>query len=148
MRLFRTALAITCTALTALALAGCGRAIVEYIPEGGTYTLAEVQEHAVTVDARGAERIATDDAYEERVDRLVYLRRQGEEAAAVADALTSGFPTENASVPILVERGTVDGQPVWIVVEAWGEPGAKTEHRRLWLLDGQTLDVVNSSSFR
>ncbi len=147
MRLFRAALAITVTALTALALAGCGTATVEYIPEGGAYTLAEVQERAATVEAHGADRIATDDAYEERVDRLVYLRRQGEAAAALADALTSGFPTENASVPILVEHGTVDGQPVWIVVEAWGEDGARMEHRRLWLLDDQTLDVVNSSSF-
>ena len=148
MRLSRTALAVAVTAVAVLALAGCGAATVEYIPEGGTYTLGEVQQLAVTVDARGAERIATDDAYGERVKRLVYLRRQGEETAALADALTSGFPTETASVPILVVRGKVDGQPVWIVVEAWGEPGAKTEHRRLWLLDDQTLDVVNSSSFR
>jgi uncharacterized protein YceK len=148
MRLSHTVLAIAVMTLTTLALSGCSTATVEYIPEGGAYTLAEVQERAVTIDAHGAESIATDDAYDERVDRLVYLRKQGEEPAALADALTSGFPTENASVPILVERGTVDEQPVWIIIEAWGEPGAKLEHRRLWLLDDRTLDVVNASSFR
>jgi len=147
MRLIRTALAVTATALITFALSACGTATLEYIPEGGTYTLAEVQERAVTADAHGAEGIATDDANAERVERLVFLRQQGEEAAALADALTAGFPTESASVPILVERGTVDGRSVWIVVEAWGEPGEKTEHRRLWLLDDQTLEVVNSSSF-
>jgi len=148
MHVSRTVFAITVMALLTLACAGCDAAIVEYIPEGGTYTLSEAQERAVAVDAHGAERIATDDADAERVDRLVYLRRQGEEAAALADALTAGFPTRSASVPVLVERGTVDGQMVWIVVEAWGEPGAKLEHRRLWLLDDSSLEVVNSSSFR
>jgi hypothetical protein len=148
MRLSRAALVVTLAAATALALAGCGSSTVEYIPEGGTYTLAEVQARAVALDSDGAEGIATDDAIDERTARLVHLRRQGDEAAALADALTTGFPSENASVPILVERGTVDGRPVWIVIEAWGEPGAKLEHRRLWLLDDQTLEVVNSSSFR
>lgn len=148
MRSSRTALAFTLAAAIALALTGCGSSTLEYIPEGGTYTLAEVQARAVAVDSGGADEIATDDANDERTDRLVQLRRQGDEAAALADALTAGFPSENASVPILVERGTVDGQPVWIVIEAWGEPGAKMEHRRLWLLDDQTLEVVSSSSFR
>jgi len=148
MRHIRTVLAIAVLALTILASTGCAAAVLEYIPEGGAYTLSEVQERAVGVDAHGANKIKTVDADAERVDRLVYLRRQGEEAAALADALTSGFPTESASVPVLVERGTVDGQPVWIIVEAWGEPGAKLAHRRLWLLDATTLAVVNSSSFR
>jgi len=148
MRLSRTLFAIAALMLATLAGAGCDATVVEYIPEGGTYTLTEVQERAVSADAHGADGIATDDADEERVDRLVYLRQQGEEAAALADALTAGFPAESAAVPILAERGTVDGQAVWIVVEAWGEPAAKLEHRRLWLLDGRTLQVVNASSFR
>lgn len=148
MRLVRATLSVTVTALMLLAVAACGTPAVEYIPEGDAYTLAEAQERAISADTRGADGIETDEAYGERVDRLVYLRRQDERAAALADALTSGFPTENTSVPILVEHATVDDRAVWIIVESWGEPGAKLTHRRLWLLDDLTLDVVSSSSFR
>ena len=148
MRLTRTVLSIALAALTVFAPSGCSRAAVEYIPEGGVYTLADAQERARSLDVRGADAIETDKAASERVDRLVYLRRQDDQAAALADALTSGFPTENASVPVLAEHATVDGRPVWLIVELWGEPGAKLTHRRLWLLDDQTLEIVNSSSFR
>jgi hypothetical protein len=148
MRPARAVLSIVLLATALLvALAGCRSAAVEYIPEGGTYTLAEVQERATSFDVRDADELTTAEASAERVDRLVYLRKQGDRAAALADALTTGFPTDNASVPVLVEHATVDEREVWVVVEVWGEPGGRLTHRRLWLLDYGTLDVVNSSSF-
>lgn len=126
---------------------GCARATLEYIPEGGSYTMTELEDLVSTLDIGDVTDLTAADAAGARVERLASLRREGERAVALADALTEGFPTDSASVPVRVEAATVDGQSVWVVVEAWGEPGARLTHRRLWLLDYETLEIVSGSSF-
>lgn len=143
----RTLLFFAVFALTLL-LAGCSKPVLEYIPSGGTYTLDEVQRSASGVALDGVDHISTSDAPAARAKRMLELRAEGSDASALADALTRDFPSDTAAVPIRIERATVDGSKVWIVIEAWGDQDGTLSHRRLWLLDQATLQVTGSSSFR
>lgn len=143
----RTVLFFAVLAL-ALLLAGCSKTVLEYIPSGGTYTLADVQKTASEVPLDEVDHIATADAPAARAEQMLELRAKGSDASALADALTRDFPSDTAAVPVRIEAATVDGSEVWIIIEAWGDKDGTLSHRRLWLLDQDTLQVTGSSSFR
>jgi len=135
--------------IIALTLVGCGRGVtIEYIPEGGTYSMADLEGLAHDVDIAVLEDVASSEIGETRQKYLTALRGHGEQASIVADTLTRDFPVDTLAVPLLVESGVVDEQNVWIVVEAWAEEGSTLLHRRVWLLDRDTMALVNSLSFR
>jgi len=135
--------------MIALSLTGCSRAAtVEYIPEGGRYTLSELEAVARSVDISPLEDLAPEAITETRQTYLASLRGHGDKASRVADVLTRDFPPATAAVPLLVEGAEVDGRMVWIIVEAWAEENGPLTHRRLWLLDQATYGLVDSISLR
>ncbi|GAB4291350.1 MAG: hypothetical protein Kow0067_17960 [Coriobacteriia bacterium] len=136
------------TLVASFMLGGCASGDMQYIPDGDTYTLAEAQDLANAADTAGVRDLGPDEARQERQDRLARLRGEGEEARALADVLTTQLPADSAAVPLRIEAAVVDESDVWIVVEAWGDDDGSLEHRRLWLFDRQTLQLVGSASFR
>ncbi len=121
---------------------------MEYVPEGGTYTLDEIAQRTRALPLGDLASVPTSEAPAIRQKRLVDLRGHGPDARALADALTDQFPTDHAAVPMLIEGASVDGRDVWVVVEAWGERDAYLAHRRLWLIDRVSYEIVSSLSFR
>lgn len=150
MRAFMRSRGVTLTLLVVvgMALIGCSTTTFKYVPEGAQYTLADVEELASGTPLGSAADIDTADANAVRQERLTELRGYGDVERALADALTRDFPAEHAAVPLRIEAGTVDGKDAWIIIEAWGEKGAKLAHKRLWVLDRATYAVIGSSSFR
>ena len=149
MRMSRRPLTLLMALLSIIVLAsGCSKAGLEYIPAGGTYTMQAAQTAAAEVSLDGVREVMTADASALRTERLTDLRANGDEASALADMLTVDFPSETAAVPLRVEVATVDGVPVWLVIEAWGDEGEVLTHRRLWVIDRTTLEVIGSSSYR
>ncbi|MCE5203361.1 MAG: hypothetical protein ABFC80_04165 [Coriobacteriales bacterium] len=130
-----------------LVLAGCS-ASFEYVPEGESYTLSEVEELAQETPLGSASKVDVSRAADVRQERLAELRGHGEAAKALADALTRDFPADHPAVPVYIEAGTVDGTDAWIIVEAWGEDEGPLTHRRVWVLDRTTYAVLGSASFR
>ncbi len=128
--------------------AGCAKSGLEYIPTGGSYSMDEAQEAAASTSLESVKDVRTADAPMLRTERLGKLRTQGPDASALADALTKDFPSETAAVPLRIESATVDGIGVWLVVEAWGDENDVLAHRRLWVIDRTTLEIIGSSSFR
>jgi hypothetical protein len=120
-------------------ISGCSKAGLEYIPAGGTYTMQDAQSAAAVASLDSVRDVMTADASALRTDRLTDLRSNGDEASALADMLTVDFPSEIAAV---------DGTSVWLVIEAWGDEGEVLTHRRLWVIDKTTLEVIGSSSYR
>lgn len=136
--------------LVALALlAGCGNpAAVEFEPSGGAYDPASIENLLANADAGAAGEVTTEEAPSVRQEALVELRKQGDDASGVADLLTRGFPQDTAAIPILVEAASFEGTPVWVIVEAWGDPEGKLEHRRAWVFGQETGDLLYTASRR
>jgi len=135
--------------IIALAIGGCsGGGTIEFIPDGVTYSLEDVEATARSIDISSVADVAADEIESTRQDYLTDLRGYGEQAGDVADTLTSDFPLDTLAVPVRVEAAVVDGQDVWLVFEAWAEDGGTLAHRRLWILDRDTLTVTDSMSFR
>jgi hypothetical protein len=120
---------------------------VTFVPKGSPKTLAQAEQAAQKVDISSASDVQTADADKARTEALVELRRKGPDAGSAADLLTRAFPLKPRSVPVYVESAPVDGQPAWIVVEAWGEQDGKLVHRRVWVFDRGTGDVLGSRSW-
>jgi hypothetical protein len=92
--------------------------------------------------------VSSEDALDVRQEALADLRKNDESTAMLADTLTSDFPLDVAAVPYLVELGTFDGEPAWIVYESWGESGEKLVHRRLWVFSYGDRSVLAAHSIR
>lgn len=136
--------------LLLLTTAACGSpSHVTFIPEGGSYKVGDL---ISTLDAANPPaahaRVSPEDIPEARQEALADLRSQGDDAAALADTLTSQFPHDVAAVPFSVERGQLDGRPAWIVIESWGDPGGQLEFRRLWVFSYDDLSVLAAHSIR
>lgn len=136
-----------CALLACTALAGCDRGTLEYIPSGGPYTMAQVEDLAVQVSLSDIEDERTTDGSALREEALLELREADANAALLADALTRDFPSDATSVPLLVEAATVDEVDAWIVVEAWGDKDGTLSRRRVWVLDRSTFTILGSTSF-
>lgn len=109
--------------------------------------MAEAEDVAANVSISSVAGAKTSDGPALREERLLDLRANGSEASQLADALTRDFPSETASVPLLIEKATVDDTDVWLVVEAWGAKDGELSRRRLWVLDRATFSVLAASSF-
>jgi hypothetical protein len=132
-----------------LLASGCsGGFAVEFEPEGGEYTEADLEALLEEADISGVADIATADSPQTRDEVLVDLRTKGEDAASVASLLTQGFPQPSYAVPVSVEGAVLDDEDVWIVVEAWGEEGGMLEFRRAWVFSRDDGDVLWSGAKR
>lgn len=136
-----------CTLLACTALAGCDRGTLEYIPSGGSYTMAQVEDLTTQVNLSAVVNEQTADGSALRKEVLLELREADTGASSLADALTRNFPSDATSVPLLVEAATVDGVDAWIVVEAWGDEDGTLSRRRVWVLDRSTFTILGSTSF-
>jgi hypothetical protein len=76
------------------------------------------------------------------------LRTQGGFGERAADLLTVGFPDQTASVPVLVRGCSVDGVDAILVVEAFGSAQSMLVHRRLWVFDRATGELLRAASVR
>lgn len=136
--------------LLLLTTAACGSpSRVTFIPEGGSYQVGDL---IGTLDAAKPPaallRVSPDGVPEARQEALTDLRSYGDDAAALADTLTSEFPHDVTAVPFSVERGQFDGSPAWIVIESWGDPDGQLEFRRLWVFSHDDLSVLAAHSMR
>lgn len=135
--------------LALLTVAGCASAShVDFIPEGPAYTHDGLSTALAEVDAGAAADVKSEDAPQVRQEALANLRQHGNEAASLADAITESFPTDSQAVPFRVEKGSYDAEPAWVVYEAWGEPGEKLTHKRVWVFSLKSMDILAALSVR
>jgi len=128
-------------------LAACSQqVVVTYVPEGGAYGADDVAALLESADLGPAVNLTTEEAPAARQEALASLRLHGADAAALADSLTSEFPPDVAAVPVIVEHGTYEGTPAWIVIEAWGDAGGKLVNRRIWVFSYGTREVITAQS--
>ena len=136
---------ITAVLLVQLALAGgSGAARISYIPEGGDYSADELPALLENADTSNARGLGPDEVPQARQDALADLRTHGDDAAALADALTSQFPVDVNAVPVEIHRATYEGEPAWIVVESWGDDGEPVTEFRLWVFSADDLDLITA----
>lgn len=140
------ALPLAALSLAALLVACAPRVALSYLPEGGSYTAADVGQVLDRSELARAAKVPTDEAPALRQQALASLRRHGEDAAALADTLTRDFPADAASVPLVVERATFEGKPAWVVAEVWGDAGGTLSHRRLWVFSYDDRAVIAAQS--
>lgn len=137
------------TILATLTLQACASAShVDFIPEGPSYTALTLAQALQDSDAGAASDVTVEDASAVRQKALANLRAHGTDAASLADALTSEFPTDVAAVPFRVEKGSYEGEPAWIVFEAWGEPGGNLGYRRVWVFSLERQEILAARSVR
>lgn len=145
----RRLLASLTSLVLVVAMLSCGTpAKAVFVPDGGPYVADDLTRLLQDADLAAFSDTPTDDAAELRTRVLASLRQEGDDAAALADTLTSDFPTDVASVPAIVEHGTYEGEPAWIVIESWGEPGQKLSYRRIWVFSYEERAVVAATSMR
>lgn len=135
--------------LAVLVVPGCASpSRVTYIPDGGAYSAENLADALDAADPGAAARVKADEAAAMRQEALADLRTRGDEAGSLADMLTSEFPTDTTAIPYKVERGTFEDEPVWIVYEAFGDPGASLSSRRVWVFSEGDLALVTATTQR
>jgi hypothetical protein len=133
-------------ALAAAALSACGGDIVSYVDTGSTYTTEQLQAVLEAVNAAGVATEPRDRAVELRHEALVQLRSLGGPASRAADLITRTFPASTTSVPVYVERATVNETDALVIVESWGRPDGPLSAKRLWALDAVSGEVLFSAA--
>lgn len=142
-------LTLTAALLLLALIAGCGPSTdIQFIAEGASYTSADLVGVLADADLGRLDGIDAEDAGEARQDALADLRRNGDEAAALADVLTFQFPVDDIAVPAIVERGRFEETEAWIVIEATGDAGTELTGRRLWVFSATDLSVLAAQSAR
>ena len=140
-------LAVLAALAVCLLLVGCGaRADLTFTMEGGSYSAADLEPLLAAADLGATARVATSEAPDVRIEVLAQLRQEGDDAIALADTLTSDFPVDVAAVPVAVEAATYEGEPAWIVIEAWGDEDGALTHRRLWVFSKSDQSVLAALS--
>lgn len=137
-----TAIALT---LAASALCACSPR-TDYVIDGGEKTLVGIEAFAAEYDTSAWAREPASSAAELRGRALAAMRGQGGEAIALADVLTDGFAASRG-VPVYAEEVSLDGRPVWVVVEVYGPDGGTLDRRRLWILSRPAGGIVSSSAY-
>lgn len=141
-------LAMVLVALSATLVACGARDAVSFIPEGGAYTADDLAGLLANADLGDRPQLAPEDIADRRQRALADLRRQGEDAAMLADTLTADFPADVAAVPVSVERAEYEGSPAWIVIEATADADGQLSYRRLWVISYDEQAVVAALSSR
>lgn len=131
-------IAVTCVA--------CASGGPEWVDEGRTLTLDEARAVLNEVDAETLAEQPVEGSDELRQEALASLRAQGEEAAEAADLVTATFPAQTRAVPFYVERAIVEERPVIIMVEAWGPREGRLDLERIWIIESESGNVLDSSS--
>ena len=137
--------------LAALLLSACGRTTTPHVrfePKGTSLTALEAETLAATTDITSVTNVGASEAPELRTVMLGELRGKGPAGAHAAQLLTTGFPTSTASVPVLVRICSFEDTSAVVVVEAFGDPGGKLTHRRLWVFASASDSVIRAASFR
>lgn len=135
---------ITAALLAVLMMAGvsgCSDKGPTWVDEGTKYTVASVERLLVATDISAIADRPTTTATDLRHKALASLRKQGESASGVADMLTSTFEPDTRGVPVYIEKASLEGTSVVVVVEATGPKSGKLDHKRLWVLseDGSVV---------
>lgn len=134
--------------LLALSLMACSSpSDLNFIPDGPSYAAGDLNTALADANPGSTASVSVEDASEVRQEALAELRKNGDEAALLADALTASFPTDVPAVPYRVERGMYEGEQAWIVFEAWGEEDTLA-YRRVWVLSAETRDILAAFSVR
>lgn len=145
-RVARAALVVALAATVALAsLVGCARKGPVFVDSGATHTQATALSLLAQADASTVASRSTKDGTRLRHDALAALRGQGPAASTAADLLTRTFPSDTSGVPVYVERGTYEGKPALLVVEATGPSTGSLNSKRLWVV-GDTGDILFAGS--
>lgn len=135
-------LAVLAALALCLLFAGCGsRADLTFVAEGASYSAPDLETLLTAAELGKTAGVTADEAPDVRIEVLAQLRQQGDDAIALADTLTSDFPVDVAAVPVAVEAATYEGEPAWIVIEAWGDQDGELTHRRLWVFSMSDLSV-------
>ncbi len=127
-----------------LALAGCASG-PQFVDEGATYTLDNASTAFDKADTSDVAGLSVGDADELQRKALSGLRSQGGAAADAAELITATFPSGARSVPVYVERATVDGDPALIIVEVIGPKAGTLQDQRLWVIN-ESGDVLLSET--
>lgn len=134
-RVARAALVAALAATVAVAsLMGCARKGPVFVDNDAAHTKTTVLSILAQADASAVESRPTVDGTKLRHDALAALRSQGPAASSAADLLTRTFPSDTSGVPVHVERGTYEGKPALIVVEATGPASGSLNSKRLWVV--------------
>ena len=145
--IIRRSFAVALIALGLMSSTGCSSpARISYIPEGGAYTADDLPGVLDAADSADLAGLPADEVDETRQEVLADLRTHGEDAAALADALTTQFPVDVNSVPIEVRLATYEGAPAWVIVESWGAAGRPLSTRRLWVFSAESLELITALS--
>ena len=130
--------------IAALAMSGCADKGPTFVESGTSYTKATALELLAESDTSRFAQHPTSEADALRHTALTALRRHGASASATADLITRTFPQAAHGVPVYVERGSFEGVPATILVEATGPASGKLGTKRLWAIggDGRVLFVA------
>ncbi len=140
--------AIGLSILLMLASACASPTRVTYIPDGASFGASELTRVLGSVEIGDAHDIDPKDVRRARQDALADLRTYGDDAAALADALTTDFPADVNAVPVEIWSATYEGEPVWVVIEVWGDPSEELRHRRMWIYSADDVTLVSAHSIR
>lgn len=144
----RTLVPIAVVFLLITAAAGCAaRYELRFETSGSPLTGPQAEQLAATTDISTLASVTTTDAVAMRTKVLSDLRTRGELGQRTADLLTVGFPERTAAVPVLVRACAVDGVDAVLVVEAFGGVGGTLTHRRLWVFDRASGQILRAASF-
>jgi hypothetical protein len=140
---------IAIAAVLAALVTGCApRFELRVETSGPALSSTAAQRLAATTGIGALASVTTTAAVAMRASVIADLRTRGSLGQRAADLLTTGFPARTASVPVLVRASTVDGVDAILVVEAYGSPGGKLTHRRLWVFDRASGALLLAASFR
>jgi hypothetical protein len=83
-----------------------------------------------------------------REDYLADAKRKGmdEDSLERAFRTAAAAPEGAAAMTVEVRRAATGGRKVWVLVQAWGYRGQKTDKVRVWLIDATSGQVVDSAS--
>lgn len=83
-----------------------------------------------------------------REDYLADAKRKGLDRTSLEKAFktASAAPEKAAAITVEVRPATAGGRKVWILVQAWGYRGQKTDKARVWIIDASTSQIVDSAS--
>jgi predicted small lipoprotein YifL len=145
-RISRTVLVASLLAAVAAALmTGCASKGPVYVDSGVNHTSATALALLAKADASAVASKPTSEGAKLRHEALAALRRNGAAASSVADLLTRTFPSSTSGVPVYVERGSYEGKPAVLVVEATGPKSGSLSTKRLWVV-GESGDVLFAGS--
>ena len=145
-RQVRNALAVAAAAVMIAALcAGCSPKGPTYVEKGKDYDRAASLALLASVDPGELAKRPTSDGVGLRHTALAELRLRGKNASGVADLLTKTFPSDTTGVPVYIERGSFDGKPAVIVIEAIGPEVGHLNSKRIWFV-GEQGEVLFAGS--